>query len=286
MSVIAFVGSVFSPYYAWSGRKSPENHVCINVALYAPSGNRWAMTERGREALSRNAESFRVGPSSLTWQDGALVLNLDERAVPRPPKEWYPERLRCRIQLIPKAVTRRQFCIDAQGDHNWWPIAPLADISVEFEGARESWTGHGYLDSNWGLEPLEYGFEYWDWARGVLPDGRAVLIYDVNRKDKTRHCLSLTASEDGAISEHDKPAKSSLPHGFWRMKRSGHHDEGAAAEVLSTLEDSPFYMRSKLKTQLLGQPVELIHESLSGDRYASPLVKLMLPWRMPRRSGW
>jgi carotenoid 1,2-hydratase len=46
--VIAFVGSVFSPYYHWAGRRDPEDHVCINVALYRPGGNRWSMTERGR----------------------------------------------------------------------------------------------------------------------------------------------------------------------------------------------------------------------------------------------
>ena len=34
LTIIAFVGSVFSPYYHWSGRAEPENHVAINVALY------------------------------------------------------------------------------------------------------------------------------------------------------------------------------------------------------------------------------------------------------------
>jgi hypothetical protein len=48
LSVIAFVGSVFSPYYHWAGRRDPDDHVCINVALYRPGGNRWSMTERGR----------------------------------------------------------------------------------------------------------------------------------------------------------------------------------------------------------------------------------------------
>jgi carotenoid 1,2-hydratase len=38
MTLIAFVGSVFSPYYAWARRKGqadPENHCALNVAIYS-----------------------------------------------------------------------------------------------------------------------------------------------------------------------------------------------------------------------------------------------------------
>ena len=59
ISVIAFIGSVFSPWYAWSGRRDPENHVCINVATYGPGG-RFAMTERGRAALRRGPDRLAV----------------------------------------------------------------------------------------------------------------------------------------------------------------------------------------------------------------------------------
>ena len=51
LTIIAFIGSVFSPYYAWARRKGdagPENHVAVNVALYGKGGKRWSMTERGR----------------------------------------------------------------------------------------------------------------------------------------------------------------------------------------------------------------------------------------------
>jgi carotenoid 1,2-hydratase len=33
----------------------------------------------------------------------------------------------------------------------------------------------------------------------------------------------------------------------------------------------------------MGEDVELMHESLSGRRFAHPVVKAMLPFRMPRR---
>jgi len=32
ISIIGFIGSVFSPWYRWSGRRNPANHCCINVA--------------------------------------------------------------------------------------------------------------------------------------------------------------------------------------------------------------------------------------------------------------
>ena len=37
-SVIGFIGSVFSPYYSWTGRCDPLNHSSINVALYGRGG--------------------------------------------------------------------------------------------------------------------------------------------------------------------------------------------------------------------------------------------------------
>ena len=37
LTIIAFIGSVFSPYYAWSrarGHGDPYNHCALNVSLY------------------------------------------------------------------------------------------------------------------------------------------------------------------------------------------------------------------------------------------------------------
>ena len=36
LTIIAFLGSVFSPYYKRSGRGDPLNHSSLNVALYWP----------------------------------------------------------------------------------------------------------------------------------------------------------------------------------------------------------------------------------------------------------
>ncbi|HTW26804.1 MAG TPA: carotenoid 1,2-hydratase, partial [Acetobacteraceae bacterium] len=47
-SVIAFIGSVFSPYYAWARRRGaadPHAYCAVNVLLHGPA-RRWTMTER------------------------------------------------------------------------------------------------------------------------------------------------------------------------------------------------------------------------------------------------
>ncbi|MBO6757572.1 MAG: carotenoid 1,2-hydratase [Roseibium sp.] len=285
LSIISFVGSVFSPYYAWSGRKDPDNHICMNVALYAPRTHRWSMTERGRSAMFRDALSFHIGPSSLEWSGDELLLRFDEIAVPRPPSEWAPVRLKGTVRVRPKAVTGKVFDIDAAGAHRWWPIAPLADMEVSFDAGGVDWQGHGYLDSNWGTEPLETAFRDWDWARGVLPDGRALLLYDTRRLDGSRACLAYAVSDRGDFEEWRAPEARRMKRGFWGITPHVHHDPGHMPQLLKTLEDSPFYKRSVVRTQIEGHPVDLMHEALSGTRFAHPVVKAMLPFRMPRRSG-
>ena len=59
-------------------------------------------------------------------------------------------------------------------------------------------------------------------------------------------------------------------------------DAGQPATVLQTLEDTPFYARSMLRSGLLGESVLSMHETLSVPRLVSTAVQLMLPWRMPR----
>jgi carotenoid 1,2-hydratase len=60
-------------------------------------------------------------------------------------------------------------------------------------------------------------------------------------------------------------------------------EAGSAPQLISTLEDTPFYARSLLRTRLLGEEVTAVHESLDVPRLVSLPVRLMLPWRMPRR---
>lgn len=283
--MIAFVGSVFSPYYHWAGRRDPDDHVCINVALYGPPANRWTMTERGRKAMKRDAASFQVGPSRIRRDGADIVIDFDEVSVPRPPAQWLLKRVKGQIRFSPDAVTARVFDIDAGGRHRWWPVSPTGRISVNFETGGEDWAGHGYMDSNWGTEPLERGFTLWDWARGRMPDGDAVIIYDAIRTDGSRGAISVRIGRDGRVETMPMPERTRLANGFWGVPRAGHHDPGARASLTRTLEDGPFYTRSVIRTRLMSETVDMMHESLSGSRFASPVVKLMLPFRMPRRAG-
>lgn len=285
LSIISFVGSVFSPYYHWSGRRDPEDHVCINVALYQPGGNRWTMTERGRAAARRTASEFRVGPSSIRREGFDVVIDFDEVSVPRPPAQWLPRRVAGQVRFTPDAVTKEVFDIDADGNHRWWPVSPSGRISVAMKAGGEDWTGHGYMDCNWGTEPLERAFTVWDWARGRLSNGDAVVIYDTRRRDGSHDCIAARITRSGETIPIPRPQSTSVGRGFWGVPRNGHHDVGAVPTLNRTLEDGPFYTRSVIGTRLLGEEVELMHESLSGDRFANPLVKLMLPFRMPRRRG-
>ena len=155
ITIIAFIGSVFSPYYAFARRNGPAdplNHCAINVAVYTKGSNRWAMTERPRGAVSRTSNLFTVGPSNLSWDGKSLVIRIDEITVP------IPRRLRGTIRVVPTAITQQAFTLNESGNHRWWPIAPCARVQVALDQPHLRWQGDGYFDMNRGDAPLESGF--------------------------------------------------------------------------------------------------------------------------------
>jgi carotenoid 1,2-hydratase len=247
------------------------------VALYGPRGSRWAMTERGAGRLARSAHEFSVGPSAMRWSGDGLEIDIDERAVP------LPRRVRGRVRLIPEQGNRHGFALDPAARHHWRPIAPRARVEVEMREPGLAWRGHGYFDSNFGSEPLEAGFIDWQWSRAHLGRDVAVL-YEGVRADRTGFAAALRFQPDGSVREDELPRPAALPRTLWQMGRSTRADNGAA-RVLRTWEDSPFYARSALATELFGERVQAVHESLSLTRFVSPVVQWMLPFRMPRRPG-
>ena len=70
--ILGLIGSVFSPWYRWSGRKKPEDHLCLSVSTYAPCG-RLTMTDRGHSATRHTAKTIVVGPSLLLMPHWKLV---------------------------------------------------------------------------------------------------------------------------------------------------------------------------------------------------------------------
>jgi carotenoid 1,2-hydratase len=276
LTVIAFIGSVFSPYYAWSGRRDPENHCAVNVALYGPRGHRWAMTERGRGALKRDASHFTVGPSALAWDGETLRIQIEEITAPM------PSRLKGTIRLRPRALSGWTFPLDAAGRHLWRPIAPRADVEVCLSHPDLSWRGEGYFDTNRGQEPLEDAFREWTWSRGHS-DAETLIFYDVTRRGGETLGLSLSVSRAGQIHEVEAPPMRSLPSTFWRVPRPVRADAGEAVRLVRTLEDAPFYSRSDVEARQNGRMARIVHESLDLGRLTVPVVRAILPFRMPRR---
>ena len=249
------------------------------MALYGAAGKRWALTERGRGALARDATTLTIGPSSLHWDGSALTIEIDELTAP------IPRRLRGRIRVHPETLVEHPLVLDRQGRHHWHPIAPRSRVEVMMEQPSLSWSGNAYLDTNWGVEPLEEGFASWDWARASLRDGAAIL-YDVIRRDGEQMTLALRIAADGRVETFAPPPPAPLPTtSVWRIARATQAESGHRASVVETLEDTPFYARSVVTTRLLGEPVTAMHESLSLDRFRKGWVQMLLPFRMPRVPG-
>ncbi|MFN3892354.1 MAG: carotenoid 1,2-hydratase [Beijerinckiaceae bacterium] len=280
LTIIAFVGSVFSPYYKWARRRAaanPEHHCALNVALYG-SPRRWTMTERGASKITRAEDVFTIGPSALTWRDDRLIIDIRERGAP------LPLALRGRVSLRPDMLFDRTFHLDEGGQHRWRPIAPLARVEVEMESPRLSWRGKGYFDHNHGAEPLESGFSSWDWSRAHSARD-TVVFYDAKPSQDMRRELALRFRSDGAIEDIKPPGQAALPSTrIWRIARRARNSPGTPARVLKTLEDTPFYSRSIIETALDGEILAGFHESLDLGRFSMPVVQAMLPFRMPRRS--
>jgi carotenoid 1,2-hydratase len=248
----------------------------MNVVLYGPNG-RFALTERGRTAVSREAGHLAIGRSRIAFDGTGVTAEVDEIAAP------VPRRVRGRIHLRLSGLTPGPYALDAEGRQRWWPIAPASEAEVTFSHPSMSWRGPAYFDTNAGDRPLEADFRDWWWCRAPLPGGGAGVLYDVERADGTRQLLSLGISSAGEVTHREAPPPATLPPGrIWRMARPTRCDHGFTPRVARTFEDTPFYTRSELDTHLFGERTRAVHESLSMARFTAPWVQALLPFRMPR----
>ena len=246
------------------------------MALYGQGGHRWAFTERRRTSLSRDANRYNAGPSGMYWDGTCLTIRVEEMTFP------IPGRLRGTIRVYPEAIDGAPVALDDAGRHEWRPIAPCSRIEVDFLKPALRWKGRAYIDSNRGSESLEQGFAEWDWSRATLADGSTAVLYDATQSGGASRCIARRFSPKGDRADFEPGERHQLPGTGWRIARATRAANGAAPRVLATLEDTPFYARSLLSTQLLGEPVVAMHESLSLGRFSSPIVQWMLPFRMPR----
>ncbi len=233
------------------------------------------MTERGADAVRRDAQTLSIGPSAAQWNGTSLTLTLAERGAP------LPRPVRGVVRIHPLALGDRGFVLDAAGRHRWRPIAPRARIEVALDSPSLRWSGTGYFDTNDGDAPLESDFQTWDWCRAMVGD-EAAILYNTRRRDGTEQSLALRVDRHGRVEDMYVPPPAQLPRTLWRLARPTRAEAGTAPRVTDTVQDAPFYARSVISTGLLGQRVVAMHESLDLDRFAALPVQMMLPFRVPR----
>ena len=238
------------------------------------------MTDRGRAALRQSRDALQVGPSRMAWQNGTLVIDVNEiSALPM------ISRVRGQIRLTPKAVTEVEACLTPDAGHIWRPFAPSALIEVDLTQGH-SWTGHGYFDANFGNAALEADFRRWSWGRFPRANGGTTCFYDGIRADGSTLALGLDVAADGAVEVTEPPPLTPLKRTAWGISRNTRCDAGAAPRQTMALLEAPFYSRCLVQTQIDGEAVEGVHETLDLIRFRSPLIKPMLAVRVPRRAGW
>ncbi|MEM6888216.1 MAG: carotenoid 1,2-hydratase [Pseudomonadota bacterium] len=279
VSVIGFIGSVFSPWYRWSGRRDPQNNVCINVATYGPGG-RFSMTDRGRAALRQTASRLEVGPSMMRWENDRLLIDINEWSSPP-----LVSRIQGQIRLIPEALTAVELPLTPDSGHIWRPFAPCARIEVEIDRAGWSWEGEGYFDANFGTRALEEDFSYWTWGRFPTRTG-ATCFYDARRRDGSELAEGFSFRPDGSATEVPLPPKKRLKRSLWAVRRETRGDPASQPRQVLPMLDAPFYSRSAVETELNGERTVGVHEALDLRRFRSPLLKPMLAVRVPRRRNW
>jgi carotenoid 1,2-hydratase len=282
VTLIAFVGSVFSPYYLAARRRAsargtcadPAQHVALNVALYGRGCRRWAMTERNATSAARARDWYRIGPSQLRWEADCLEIEVRELGAP------IPRPITGKIRLHPHAMPGQAFCLDPDGLHRWQPWAPRATVEVEFTRPALRFRGVGYFDANQGAAPLESAFRRWHWSRASTP-ATTEICYAVETLTGDCPTLALQTTATGQLQTLPPPAAVAMPRTRWLIERSGRTTAGPL-RLLGTLEDTPFYARSMIATQVRGAAALGVHESLDLSRFTNRWVPWLLPFRMPR----
>lgn len=283
MTVIVFTGSVFSPYYARArrrGRGMPDEHCALNVALYGDH-ERWCMTERSACSVERTARRFRIGPSDVERSDECLTVRIDEWAVP------LPRRVRGTLTVeLPSEGSTPAIALDREERHWWQMLAPHTRVRVDMESPGLSWQGNAYVDGNHGSAPLSEAFRSWQWSRAHLADRSTVVQYDVLTRAGEASSNTRRIDAAGAILPFEGlSTRADLPRArYWRMARHVRREPSAGITDLKTLEDAPFYSRSRFETSIGGLQAHCIHESLDLDWFDRPWVQTLLPFRMPRNT--
>ncbi|MFK7861265.1 MAG: carotenoid 1,2-hydratase [Granulosicoccus sp.] len=283
ITVIIFIGSVFSPYYARARKRNKgiaSAHCAVNVALYGAPW-RWCMTERTAASMRASEHQLSIGKSFARLDEGKLRVQIDEMAVP------LPSRVRGELVIDLPDYDLAAHPLDsektAEAQHFWQPIAPQTRIDVAFEQPSLAWQGSAYVDSNSGAVSLESSFKSWVWSRSHASDNTTTILYDVIDRQGVCSKRSFRYAADGTMTPYEAQQVHELPKTrYWRFPRTVRTRKDSSIGNIQTLEDTPFYSRSRFVEQHRDDKQFTVHESLSLDRFDSTWVRCLLPFRMPR----
>ena len=273
------LGSPFSPGYFDARERRPHaadplRFAAFNVAVYGERASRWALHETAR--VDRAAEAVRIGDSTFARDGGRFEASIDApAAAPR------FGRVRGIVRATALGWSGETTALDADGKHAWRTFVPRARVEVELEEPRVRWSGWGYVDGNSGDEPLERAMRGWSWSRAHFDDGRTLLSYATEARDGRVTNVARVVDPSGtsrAIALRPAP----LPPTRWGLSRTTQAEGERGARVVRSLEDTPFYSRSLVEVDALGERAAGMHETLSLDRFVKPWVRFLLPFRMRR----
>lgn len=281
MTVIAFVGNVFSPAYFRARRArlaaDPLAHCGMHVVVHGET-NAWALSEWRGQDVMRSRDSLTLGRSGLVRDMHGITITIDERA-----SAW-TSGIRGTIRIDTSTWFDHVFALDAASRHGWWPVAPRARIEVALDRPRLRFIGNGYHDANAGSEALEQAFAGWSWCRAASDD-RTSVVYDVRARTGEVSPLALAFDDGGGVTALDGLVPGELSTSRWRLPRTTRVDPGTRATVVRTLVDAPFYSRALLDTTLGGRRGLAMHEVVDLERFTRRSTQWMLPFRM-RGVGW
>ena len=285
LTVIVFIGSVFSPYYARARKRKQKiaalQHCSVNMALYGPV-SRWCMTERNDASVRANDDSLSIGKSRILVKKKAQIqIDVNEITVPLPGKMEGTLTVEIPDYDIPVVPLDGSGANSAQ--HYWQPVAPQTRIQVRMNKPQLSWDGAAYVDCNYGDIPLEDSFKSWTWSRSHAPDNQTIVHYDIIDANNDVKQKSMFFDAAGLMHAATADQHHGLkPTRYWRMPRTARTPHGVTLSDLQTLEDTPFYSRSRFLEHHPEHQQISVHESLDLQRFNSAWVRCLLPFRMPR----
>lgn len=283
---IYFVGGVFSAHYAdrlAAGQAaSPFEHPMINLALYDRQKQvAWVFSEYPQDELvvAHPDLDVRIAGSRVHRQaDGSYEITVEDDDFVAGKRIT----LRASFRPIAPPLELNAPSLDERGRHFWGSPAPSCEVHVECPSVGWDWKGHGYHDVNHGKEPLHSGFLHWSWGRANVT-GKTQVFYDAvdieGRRSRRIHSDGVWLGEDGndTLDRSLSPWLLNVPT-RWRAP-------GLKVDEKRRWESSPFYARGVSTFESPSGQAEGVSEHVDLQRFASPVVRWMLRYRIYRRPG-